>query len=266
MIVEDYSVARTFLEKHNYYLLNAYFHKFYQGQDVFIEGTSFNQIIQIFKNDAWMRHQLLSLIEPIEIHLRCRISHHLAMNYEAQILYQYDKYENIKLWEENLYKVTRELFRNSKNPVIQHHINQYGGMFPIWVAVEFVSIGTLSSFYSNLNQVDRSRIASDSFGIPDEYLKSWLHSLSVLRNICAHSGYLFRRNIPIAPKRFPEMDWGLPKDSSKLFIFLSIIKRMSNVEDWRLFLHKLIEEDRKQPFLTREDYDFPNIWLEVLSE
>ncbi len=266
LIVEDKSEAEEFLFRHNYYLLNAYFHKTYENPDFFTEGTTFNQIVQIFRNDAWLRHQIFSVIEPIEIHLRCRVSYLLATKYDADILYQYNKYENTKLWEENLNKVTRELFRNGKNPVIKHHINNYNSTFPIWVAVEFLSIGTLSSFYSNLLQVDRSQIAEECFGVPDEYLKSWLHSLAVLRNICAHSGYLFRRNIPVTPKRFPDMDWGLPKESTKLFIFLAIIKRLSNSDDWQRFLSNLIERDLTYSFITFEDYDFPINWQAILSE
>jgi len=266
LIVEDKSKAEEFLSRHNYYFLNAYFHKFYESQDSFKKGTSFNQIVQISKNDAWFRQQIFSLIEPIEIHLRCHVAYHLATKYGADILYQYNKYEDIKLWEENLNKVTREIFRNKKNPVIQHHNKNYNSTFPIWVAVEFFTIGTLSSFYSNLKQADRSKIASDCYDIPDEYLKSWIHSLAVLRNICAHSGYLFRRTIPVAPKKFPEMDWGFPKDSNKLFVFLVIIKRMSASEDWKQFLKKLTERDCALSFLTPEDYEFPANWQDILSE
>ena len=265
LIVEDKSIAEEFLSRHNYYLLNAYFHKFYDNQDFFVNGTSFNQIVQIFKNDAWLRHQIFSLIEPIEIHLRCHVSYLLATKYGADILYQYDKYENVKLWEENLNKVNREIFRNEKNPVIKHHIKNYNSTFPIWVAIEFFTIGTLSSFFSNLKQADRSKIASDCYDIPDEYLKSWIHSLSVIRNICAHSGYLFRRTIPVAPKKFPEMNWGLPKNSNKLFVFLVIIKRMSHSEAWQQFLKKLIQRDQALSFLTAEDYGFPHDWQAILS-
>ncbi len=264
LIVEDKSKAEEFLSRHNYYLLNAYFHKFYEDRDLFVKGTTFNQIVQIHKNDTWLRQQIFSLIEPIEIHLRCHVSYHLATKYEADILYQYDKYENVRLWEENLNKVTREIFRNTKNPAIKHHIKNYNSTFPIWVAVEFFTIGTLSSFYSNLKQVDRSEIASDCYDIPDEYLKSWIHSLSVLRNICAHSGYLFRRTFPVAPKKFPEMDWGFRKESNKLFVFLVIIKRMSNSEDWEQFFLKLIERDKALSFLTAEDYEFPPDWKNYL--
>jgi len=266
MVFENYTIAEEFLLKHNYYLLNAYFHKFYQSHDEFIEGTSFTNMIQIFQNDAWLRHQIFALIEPIEIHLRCRVSYHLATKYEADILYKYNEYEDVRLWEENLNRVTRELFRNGKNPVIQHHINHYNSMFPIWVVIEFFSIGTLSSFYSNLKQEDRSKIASECFDIPDEYLKSWLHSLVVLRNICAHSGYLFRRNIPVAPKRFPEMEWGLPRNSNKLFTFLTVIKRLSSEDNWNLFFERLIERDQLRPFLTYENYDFPDNWQLILND
>jgi hypothetical protein len=62
------------------------------------------------------------------------------------------------------------------------------------------------------------------------------------------------------------MDWGLPKESTKLFIFLAIIKRMSNSDDWQRFLSNLIERDLTYSFITFEDYDFPINWQAILSE
>jgi abortive infection bacteriophage resistance protein len=264
MIFDDKYAANNFLERHNYYLLNAYFHKFFESVDVFEKGITFNRIVEIYKNDAWLRHQIFSVIEPIEIHLRCRISYYMATKYNSDILYQSNEYEDVKRWEENLTKINSEIYRNKNNPVIRHHITNYKSMFPIWVAAEFFSIGTLSIFYSNLKQVDRSSIAENNFGIPDEYMKSWLHSLTVLRNICAHSGYLFRREIPKSPKKFLDTDWGLPKNSKKLFSYLYVIKRLSIPEDWQIFRINLIEYVSSHQFFSVHDYGFPLNWEDIL--
>ena len=35
---------------------------------------------------------------------------------------------------------------NKKTPVVVHHMSNYGGDFPIWVMIEYFSLGTLSFF------------------------------------------------------------------------------------------------------------------------
>jgi len=264
LVINDKEAAGTFLEHHNYYQLNAYFHKFYQSNDLFVIGTTFDHVVEIYNTDAWLRHQIFAVIEPIEVHLRCRIAYYLATKYNSDILYQFNEFDDVTCWEENLNKITKEIFRNRNNPVVKHHVDQYKSMFPIWVAAEFISLGTLSMLYSNLKQEDSSSIANDYFGVPDEYLKSWLHSLTVLRNICAHSGYLFRREIPTVPKRFPNMNWKPSENSKKLFVFLYVIKRLSIIEDWQDFLANLIDHEQKYSCFNSNDYGFPENWREIL--
>lgn len=265
LVINDKEAASLFLEHHNYYQLNAYFHKFYQSTDLFVKGTTFNRIVEISNTDAWLRHQIFAVLEPIENHLRCRIAYYLATKYDSDVLYRFNEFEDVKHWEENLNKITNEIFRNRNNPVVKHHIDRYKSMFPVWVAAEFISLGTLSMLYSNLKQEDSSSIANDYFGVPDEYLKSWLHSITVLRNICAHSGYLFRREIPTAPKRFPNMNWGLSVNSKKLFVFLYVIKRLSIIEDWQVFLANIIDYEHKYGCFNSNDYGFPENWAEILT-
>jgi len=264
LVINDKRAARSFLEHHNYYQLNAYFHKFYQSTDLFFKGTTFDHIVEISNTDAWLRHQIFAVLEPIENHLRCRIAYHLATKYGSDVLYHFDKFDDVRCWEKNLSKITKEIFRNGKNPVVKHHIDIYDSVFPIWVAAEFVSFGTLSMLYSNLKQEDSSRISNDYFRVPDEYLKSWLHSLTVLRNICAHSGYLFRREIPTVPKRFPDMNWGPSANSNKLFIFLYVIKRLSVIGDWQIFLANITDYEHQHGCFTSNDYGFPDNWREIL--
>lgn len=265
LVISDKDAAGSFLEHHNYYQLNAYFHKFYQSTDLFVKGTTFNHIFEIYNTDAWLRHQLFAVIEPIEVHLRCRIAYYLATKYDSDVLYHFNEFNDVRCWEENLSKITKEIFRNGNNPVVKHHVDQYQSLFPVWVAVEFISLGTLSLLFSNLKQEDSSSIANDVFGIPDEYLKSWLHSLTVLRNICAHSGYIFRREIPTVPKRFPNMHWGLSVNSKKLFVFLYVIKRLSTFGDWQAFLANIKDYDDQHGCFTSNDYGFPGNWREILT-
>jgi len=54
------------------------------------------------------------------------------------------------------------------------------------------SFGTISVAYANLAPAEFS-VVCKSFGLPHDVLKSWLHSLNYIRNICAPHGRLWNR-------------------------------------------------------------------------
>lgn len=93
-----------------------------------------------------------------------------------------------------------------KYPVEYHHVLKYGGKFPAWVLVEYISFGNLSKVYRYLKKDIQNDICNN-FNIfvskgsqtKIKHFSSWLYCLSAVRNICAHHGYLFRRELDIKP-------------------------------------------------------------------
>jgi len=72
-------------------------------------------------------------------------------------------------------------------------------LMPNWAMVEEITLGTLSHLYKNLSQDrDKKRIARD-LGLEAPLLESWLHTLTVVRNICAHHCRLWNRELGIKP-------------------------------------------------------------------
>jgi len=47
---------------------------------------------------------------------------------------------------------------NRRTLVVKHHQGKYGGQFPIWVIIEFFSMGMLSYCYSDLKSEDQKTI------------------------------------------------------------------------------------------------------------
>ena len=54
-----------------------------------------------------------------------------------------------------LQKINSCIRENSKTPVVRHHMNKYDGHFPIWVIIEYFSLGTLSYFYRGMKNNDK---------------------------------------------------------------------------------------------------------------
>ena len=97
--------------------------------------------------------------------------------------------------QKQLAKVTNEL-KDSNEVFINHYRKNYQQPFlpPIWAMVEIITFGALSQWYSNTkNNKLKAKIAK-SLGLPSvEIMTRTLHSLTIIRNHCAHHSRLWNR-------------------------------------------------------------------------
>ena len=56
--------------------------------------------------------------------------------------------------------------------------------------------------YNNLLDEDKDEIADKYYNTKGEYVRTWLHALSNIRNRCAHYGRLYNKNLTVTPKLF----------------------------------------------------------------
>jgi abortive infection bacteriophage resistance protein len=82
---------------------------------------------------------------------------------------------------------------------------------PSWMIFETASFGTLSKYFENIDYTLPARNRITGFwGFPEKsgiVVSSWFRHLSFVRNICAHYGRLFSRELivtPVFPKYPPE--------------------------------------------------------------
>ncbi len=263
MKIDDEKKAVIFLQANHYYRLNIYFHKFMDSPDHYPMNSSFSQIIDVYNNDRWLRNKILSVLEPIEINTRTKISHYLALEYGSDAFYYQENYKDLGKYEEIFNNFSDVINRNSNDPVIKHHLKKYSGLFPIWVVIEYISFNTLSKFYKNLLEKDKKIISKKMYGVNDYLLGQWLHVLSVQRNICAHYGYLFQREYPIRPVIEKSFGWD-PSQNNTLFAQLLVIRRLSDRRLWRNFIRMFSDRERKIQSFNLRDYGFPPDWRSYL--
>ncbi|MDX5028777.1 Abi family protein, partial [Streptococcus suis] len=53
----------------------------------------------------------------------------------------------------------KSIANNSEVLFVKHHINKYRGQFPIWVAVNLLTLGNLKYLYRNIPSRDRKNIS-----------------------------------------------------------------------------------------------------------
>lgn len=209
-------------------------------------------------------------IEQIEIQLRTQIAHHIGMAYGPSGHMVAGNFEDTmnkdhqpihSLIMENL---SREIDRQKNSPFVKHHIDKYNRLFPVWVAVELMSFGSLSSLFSILKTEDQKAIAA-LYNTTPPFLKSWILCLVEVRNICAHYTRLYNMPLKQTPRFYNENN-KYKGTQNKLFPILLIIKRMLNAnEQWGSLFRDLEKTFNKYKGCFNLSFmGFPEDWIVIL--
>lgn len=267
-VVEDEEKCLNLLNHVNYYALSAYFLPFKTKNNSFEKNVDFMRIDRIYRFDRKIRSLIFSITQSIEIYLRTQISYYYVHKYGALGYLSADNYSNKHNHNIFMEKLEKECVEaQSKTLVVQHHKRKYDGKFPLWVIIEYFSMGMLSHFYSDLAVPDQKNLAKNLFNTSSQHLKSWLICLTILRNKCAHYSRLYFLNFPSIPKLRPE-DQQIISPSRKLFEQILMLKYLySSFENWSvdgfLPLYDLILE--YEDSIDLKHIGFPDNWEEILK-
>ena len=198
--VKDKDSAESFLEKVNYYRFSAYCIPFEKDRHEFIDGTNFNEIVNLYEFDRKLRSLVYEALGIIETALRTGIAYEIGNSLGAFGQTDSNNFYDISKFHSYRERAEQEADR-SKEKFVTHFSNKYSEFpdLPIWAEVEIISFGCLSTMYSILNSGIKRQIAKRFF-LPAPVLESWLHTLVYVRNICAHHGRLWNKGLKIYPK------------------------------------------------------------------
>ena len=253
-----------FLQKINYYRLSAYSLPFRDKNGNYFPGISFSRIKNIYEFDSRMRGLIFSIIEDIEINIHTKLSYYVAHKYGALGYLSTEMFSNQHDSGRFKEKINSCISENSSTLVVKHHREKYDDQFPIWVIIEFFSIGMLSYFYKDMISADKKAIAAEMNTAP-KLLESWLRCLTDLRNKCAHYTRLYYWSFTTLP--------AIPKSENikadrKLFSQLLVLKYLyPTPQKWNsrfiIPLNALIDEYKTNISLSH--IGFPENWMELLS-
>lgn len=266
LIISDENKAACFLESVNYYRFSGYTLTF-RTKDIFNNPVSFEHVCQVYKLDSALRGLLLYMLDHVEIAFRTHIAYHHAQKYNPLGYLDVANFDTPKYHQEFIDKFTEDIENGKKleELIVAHHIDKYEGKFPIWVAVELLSFGKLSKLYKNMRDEDRQAIAKEHYGVHCDYISNWLHGLSVIRNICAHRGRLYNRNMKIKLS-LPKYFWSLEVSNNRVFAYIYVLKTLIKDDElWNTFLIRLLDIINKYNEVNIRELGFPSNWLMVLA-
>ena len=261
--IEDKGYVKSVLNRVSYYRLVKAYSITLKENGKYIDGTTFENIVELYLFDMELRHTLFSLIEHIEVYLRAIITNYFSLKYGNFGYKDLSNYKKKNFQMNTLKELEREIKRNKKSPFINNFEKNYeGGEIPFYAAIEVASFGTLSKMYKNMENEDKKEIAKE-FEVDYIYLESWIENLSYVRNICAHYGRLYGAKLTKTPKLYREY---LRQGISNNTIFASIInlKIMSNQEYFEKFYSDLLEIINKYPTVELKHLGFIEKWESIL--
>lgn len=261
--VKDRTYAKEILERVSYYRLIKAYSITLKENDRYIEGTTFEDIVDLYLFDMDLRHILFTLIEHIEVYLRAVITNYFSLKYGNFGYQDIGHYQKNSKQENTLKELYREINRNKRSPSIRNFQENYElGAIPLYAAIEVASFGTISKMYKNMKNTDKKEIAN-VFGVHYIYLESWIENLAYVRNICAHYGRLYGAKLTKTPKLYKDyLDCGVSNNT----IFASILNLsiLSEEEHYHRFYVALLQTIQKYPSVDLKHLGFVKDWEQLL--
>lgn len=278
LIIIDKDRVKRYLTHIGYFRLNKYFSFFYKNG--YLQDTPFDKVLNLYIFDRKLRILILEAIERIEVSIRSNIVESLTSKFNDEYFYvkpaifiNHDRYHKF------IVKVIESL-KNLENTCVNskykfnHKENDYA-LPASWEFFHLLTFKQLSVFMSNLKN-SNAKIISDRYNFRNtKVFLSWVHSLSDLRNICAHHAHLWNRIFGVTPM-IPKLDndlipfipdeiehevsFNIIKPHRKLYFQIVILwlflKQISPKSSWIERLKSLIKEYN----IPTIHMGFPPLW------
>jgi len=175
----------------------------------FAAGTTVAAISDVYDYDATLRRLLADGLAVFEIALRSRLGYHVSTAHSPYDYLDPASYIGqavrragtmVALRDELVADLRRDLDRSKEDFIAAYR--RRGDLPPLWSAMEVLSMGSVSKMYRLIADQQIRRDIARGFGYPNPvFAESVFHSLTVLRNVCAHHARIWHRtSIQIAPR------------------------------------------------------------------
>lgn len=202
---ESKSFAKKKLQRIGYYnLINGYSTLFWEKDkvDTYKSGTTINEIYNLYLFDQKLREIFLRNILPLETNIKSLIAYYFPQAHPETHYLTYDNFDTSRKDSSKnitnlIAEIQRQIAGRASDPSISHYLRKYG-YIPLWVLNNILTLGTISKFYSLMQQKERQDI-SKTFHLSDNELENILTYVSSIRNFCAHGNrlYCYRSKRPL---------------------------------------------------------------------
>lgn len=272
LAIPDKAQAHEFLLRNNYYRVSGYSLTL-RSHDVFKSHSTFQNVIDIYSFDQEFRHILLRYIENIEVSVKAVYSYEFTKRYGATAYLNPSLFSDAAKHQEIIDKAERQkASRLQHEAYLKHFVEDLKQDIPLWAYVDLFTISDISFMFS-ISDSDVQNDVATALGLVKQgakILKSFLHSMTIIRNLCAHGSRLYNRLFEQKPWLNKKEQLLLRKneggtiDNSHLFGFVLVMRRLLKPEEFASMKVEIASLTRKYPFVKMRYYGFCDNWENLL--
>lgn len=199
LIISSPEQVENYLLSIGYYrLICGYgsFFKRYDGTENFIEGTSFQQIIDLYVFDQKLKLLVLEALERVEVAIRGIWGYYISLETtDSHPHLDLNNFTVQSIWNDSITKIKERLNKSRNLKHIVHYNKTYNNpdSIHVWGVLELLTFGELSRLVSNTKSKNVKKNVSKSlgFGTSIKTMNSIISSLTIVRNHISHHGRLF---------------------------------------------------------------------------
>lgn len=191
--IDDAQARRIFQEVSPFHLENFGLPYWKQGR--YQAGTDLSLLYENYHADRMVKNFLFDYLADMEVQLRNVLGYVLHEMAGPFGYLEEGYYKNHHYHETFVHDLENELHR-ANEPFVRafRKDDQDSAPVPVYVALEVITLGTMSKLVSNLKRPQQKELARYYLLPSEEVLASFLKILTILRNTCAHHGRLSNRN------------------------------------------------------------------------
>ncbi len=203
LIIDDEAEAIAILDRTSYFRLADYWRPMEVDKEshCFRANTHFRDIVGVYHFDAELKQLIFHAILQIEVTTRSKMIRYFASEHGPFWFADENLSEDAACFQSNIAHIRREIQRSQEDFITEHFAKYDTPEFPpAWKTLEVLTLGTLSKLYTNFSDHSAKDLIARDFCLPQYLiLGSWLASITILRNKCAHHARVWNRRFPVMP-------------------------------------------------------------------
>lgn len=255
---KDETTAEEYLKRENYYnIINGYKDLFIKpniSPEKFKENVYFEEIYSLYKFDRNLRNILMKKILIFENSFKSIIAYEFSNKYGYKNYLNSDNFNQSNIEnKKNVIKLIGDIHGDinrqlDKDNSLNHYLNIHG-YIPLWVLIKIFTLGRVNSFYSNMKDSDKNKIAKElafDYRLDSESVAKYTKLIALFRNLCAHEERMYnfkslnKKKDPInLPMTQIHTKLNITKSRNGLFDMVICLKYLLNSNDFLILLDKL---------------------------
>lgn len=190
------------------YRLKGYWHhEVHPSTKHFPPGRRFEDIVHRYEMDRELRALTATAVERLEVAVRAVMANYLSVRHGPHWFLQQSIFKPNRDWGMGhlIRKIEDEVHRSKGRRFVEHYFKNHDDPYlpPSWSVSECVTFGLWSRTFAILRDPNDRKAISKRFNVDTtEVFESWLHTLTVMRNIVAHNGQIYRTKIHVSPSNY----------------------------------------------------------------